>query len=433
MLGGPISVIFIARQLSLESQGVYYSILNLAVFQVWAEAGLTPLLINFSSHEASHLKWDSAGLAQAPSQNLQRLSQLTRLALYYFTLAAPILALSLVGLGSMAFGRLDAAQRVAVGPVWAAVVPAVCLRFTMTGLWAILEGGGRMLWVYRIRLADTILSLLFLWLGLHLGLGLYALPLSFWAGCGVQACAMFGVRKSIQQLLSFSPSRLDPALLREIWPLQWRLGLATVSGIVGSQFSSLLLYFRNASEAGQLGMTWSILAGGSALSGILIAARNPQQCALVARGEQVSARAYYRKTLLTVFALNSVIIAAGVGTVWCLQAYQTRWAARVLDVGAAALLGAGLVITWFTWAQSSWVRAHKQEPFLLISLLHAGAILAGIAWLAPVYGAFGLALAYASSSVFIVFPGTTYYSERLVAKGLADSSSEERPGPICSS
>ena len=415
MLGGPISVFFIANRLSLESQGLYYSIMNLAVFQTLAEVGLTPLLITFASHEASHLQWDKSGLAQAPDRNLQRLSQLTRIALYYFLLAAPILALVLTGMGVTVFGKLEAAQRLAVVPVWAAALPAICLRFMLTGLWAILEGCGRMLWVYRVRTADTVLSLLVLWLGLHFGLGIYALPLSYWVSFSLQFGAMLWIRAPLRQLFYISPATVEWTIVREIWPLLWRVALATLAGMVSSQFSSLMLYFRTAAEAGQLGMTWSLLAGTSAICGILIAARNPQQCGLVARNDVVLARVFYRKTLLAVIVLASSIVTAGTVAVWAAGEFHSRWAARLLDPQSTALLGLGLAISWICMAQSSWVRAHKREPFLFVNLLNSCALLIGIVCLVPGRGAYGLALAFTGSLALFLFPGTTYFSERLVA------------------
>lgn len=430
VLGGPLSVLLIAKRLSLESQGIYYSILNLVIWQTWAEAGLTHILITFSSHESPQLKWGPCGEPQAPPENLQRLSQLIKIALYYFAIASPILGLGLAGVGMLAFGRLEPGQRLTVGAVWLAAIFPICLRFMMTGLWSIFEGCGRMLWVYRVRMMDTVLSLVTLWLGLYFGLGIYALPLSFWAGYCVQLCAMLSARASIRELLRSSPSGVDWGMLGEIWPLQWRLALAAMSGVIGSQFSALMVYFRSASEAGQLGMTWSLLAGGCALCGILIAARNPQQCVLVARGERELARSYFRKTLLGVIGLSCAGVVAATALVWWVREFQPRWAVRILDVRTTAILGIGLSLNWFTSAQCVWVRAHKKEPFLAMSLLTAGGIFLGIAWLAPSLGAYGLALAYAGSLAVLTLPVTTYFSERLLLKpeGFAEVSPKQSPG-----
>jgi hypothetical protein len=427
VLGGPFSVLLIARHLSLESQGIYYSILNLVILQIWAEAGLTHILITFSSHESPQLEWTPSGLPRAPQENLRRLSQLLKVALYYFAIASPILGLGLAGVGMLAFGRLEAGQRLAVGTVWLGAIFPICLRFMMTGLWSVFEGCGRMLWVYRMRMLDTVLSLLTLWLGLYFGLGIYALPLSYWTGYCVQLGAMVRVRASILELLRCSPKGIDWGMVGEIWPLQWRLALAAMAGVIGSQFSSLMVYFHSASEAGRLGMTWSLLAGGCALCGILITARNPHQCVLVARGERQLARNYFRKTLIGVIGLSCAGVAAATVLVWCVREFQPRWAVRILDVPTTGILGVGLVLNWFTTAQCTWVRAHKQEPFLAMSLITAAGIFLGIAWLAPTLGSYGLALAYTGSLAVLTLPVTTYFSERLLLKPAAEGFVEVSP------
>ena len=60
-LGIPVSVLtifFIARYLSPEEQGYYYTFGSIVALQVFFELGLTGIITQFVAHEASHLSWN---------------------------------------------------------------------------------------------------------------------------------------------------------------------------------------------------------------------------------------------------------------------------------------------------------------------------------------------------------------------------------------
>jgi hypothetical protein len=96
-----VTVAVIAVYLTPQTQGYYYTFLNLMALQVFAELGLGNVVVNFASHEWAKLSLGEDKRIMGPHEALERLVSLGRFAVrWYFT--AGILVF--VGVG--AAGRL---------------------------------------------------------------------------------------------------------------------------------------------------------------------------------------------------------------------------------------------------------------------------------------------------------------------------------------
>ena len=68
LISGPVTMLLIAARFSKEVQGYYFTFSSLLALQVFLELGLGQVIVQFASHEWSHLGLDSTGrIAGSPA------------------------------------------------------------------------------------------------------------------------------------------------------------------------------------------------------------------------------------------------------------------------------------------------------------------------------------------------------------------------------
>jgi O-antigen/teichoic acid export membrane protein len=181
----------------------------------------------------------------------------------------------------------------------------------------------------------------------------------------------------------------------EIWPLQWKIALSWLSGyFIFQLFTPVLFAYRGAVEAGQLGMSFSVVNALMSISMAWMSTKAPQFGTLVAKRDYLSLDRLFKLTLSRSFFVMAVI-----GIMLCLVNYilhvrSIQLASRVIDPLPFTLLVVTTMLNYVTYAQSTYLRAHKQEPFLWISLISAGLIAALTLTLGKSYGALGIMTGY---------------------------------------
>jgi O-antigen/teichoic acid export membrane protein len=179
---------------------------------------------------------------------------------------------------------------------------------------------------------------------------------------------------------------------REVWPMQWKIALSWVSGyFVFQLFNPVLFIYFGAVVAGQMGMSLALTTAVTTLAMSWISTKSPTFGQLIARRDYKLLDRIFSRTLLQAFF---AAISCGVVlllTVFVLYTLQIPLSQRVLDPLAFVLLTAVAIINVVVFAEAVYLRAHKQEPFLWISI--AIAILSALSayFLGRVYGAMGMA------------------------------------------
>jgi hypothetical protein len=156
----------------------------------------------------------------------------------------------------------------------------------------------------------------------------------------------------------------------EIWPFQWRIALSWVSGyLIFQLFSPVIFRYWGPVAAGRMGLSVTMCSGiltvgiawvntKAPLFGMLVAQRRFDELDLV----------YFpslRRSVAIVMAANCFIFSA----VLFLGYTHNRLSARVLDPLSLAFLMGATATNVFVFAQSVYLRAHKQEPYLALSLV----------------------------------------------------------------
>jgi O-antigen/teichoic acid export membrane protein len=184
--------------------------------------------------------------------------------------------------------------------------------------------------------------------------------------------------------------------------MQWRIALSWASGyFVFSIFTPVLFWYHGPVVAGQMGMTWS-LVNAMQIAVSWLAPRVPQFGILVAKRQ-------YDELDHLLWRLTYIIVTIGVAAAFCiwlfvyvLYEYGFHLATRLLPPLPTALLLLAQLLVVISLPFSSYMRAHKTEPIVHISVL--GAVLSGISamTLGKYYAANGMALGYLLINVILI-------------------------------
>ena len=400
-LAGPVTLILIARHMTPEMQGYYYTFASVLALQSFVELGFSAVVLSVASHEWANLRIEG-GRIEGSTEARSRLVSLGRLVFKWYAAASALFVL-LVGLGGYLFFAQQPNPGVDWQRPWFALVILTALLLWALPFNALLEGCNQVATVNYFRLTQAVATSLALWVALIAGAGLWA---------AVVAAAISLLRDLyllfVRYRRFFEPFLRPPEGGRigwrgEVWPMQWRLA---VSGLFGyfafSLFNPVMFHYHGAVAAGQMGMTLALATALQSVSMAWIQAKVPTFGMLIAKREYASLDAYFYRTS----AIALVLICAGAILLWLLVAWLYaighEFAARLLPPLPTALFFLAAVLMQLSFSLTAYLRAHKQEPLMPLSIFFGTAVGFLVWGLGSRYGAMGAAVGYLAAVIAAV-------------------------------
>lgn len=419
VLTGPITLITIAHFLSPAAQGFYYTFSSVVSLQIFFELGLSFVVLQFASHEKAGLSWTECRTLEGTPLNKQRLASLLRLCIKWYGIIALLMVIILLPTGLWFLGNNKSNLDIQWQLPWVLVVVSAGGILLLDSLLSFLEGCGLIAEIARMRLFQNLLSSFCLWSAFALNANLLAAAIPNIIALIVVSTWLYrNYRHLFLDLLNFSKqggtSESPNATIswkKEIFPLQWRIALSWLSGyFIFYLFTPVLFAFYGAIIAGKMGMSLSITNAIVALSISWISTKSSPF------GSLISAKKYRELDQLFFPALVQsvgVSILGGIvlwSSVFFLQQIDHPFSHRLVDLLPLALLGLASVCNVYIYNLSVYLRAHKQEPFLNISIING--ILTGLStyFLGREYGILGMTAGYLFINIFgAIIPGTLIF------------------------
>jgi len=368
VVAGPITILLIVRHLSPEIQGFYYTFASLLVLQSFVELGFYIVIIYLASHEWSQLRINSKGRIEGSPEALSRLVNLAHLIFKWYAVASVLYIIGVSIVGYIFFSQSSYPDVHWQGP-WLTLVLFTGLLLWMLPFNSLLEGCNQVATINLFRLIQVLLGSLALWATLAWHWGLWA------------AVAMVTVRLICNMYLLFVryrhfftsffryPISVTMSWKSEIWPMQWRLGL---SGIVNyfafSLFNPVMFHYHDATIAGRMGMTWQVVGALQEIGLAWLTAKGPRFGMLIAQKEYKQLDRLWIRTSLVSF---SVVCFGGV-VLWFLlyglNMFQIPVAQRLLSPLPAGLFLLACILRHIGACQTTYLRAHKKEPIVVMSV-----------------------------------------------------------------
>ncbi|PKB22449.1 lipopolysaccharide biosynthesis protein [Janthinobacterium sp. 64] len=410
---GLVTIFMVTHFLSPELQGYYYTFNSLIALQIFVELGLTYVIIQFSSHEMAHLIWQKNGTVLGDAQSKRRLQSLINFSITWFGIAALLIILILLPVGVYFFNSSAVMESSFDSSIpWSILVVFTAINLIITAAAAILEGCGKVSDIAVLRLLQSLASVTVTWLVLWNGGGIYAIVVN---------CIMLTIvggiwiwykyRSFFIDILRYSKNSPGMDWRNEIWPFQWKIALSWMSGyLIFQLFNPLLFATHGPIAAGKMGMSLQIIAAMNAAAMAWISTKVPTYGKMVVSGKTKELDALVARGFLQSFCfLLSGIIGLGLIFLY-LSEIKSPFSSRVLPLPLLLILAFVSLGNHVVSVQGAYLRAHKEEPFMMISIITGiSTALFALLWV-PHNGVAGAVYAYAISALGIgLIGGTTIF------------------------
>lgn len=394
---GPVTVFLVARFLRPDQQGFYYTFGSVLGLNIFFELGLAYVLLQFASHEKAHLEWTTLGSVAGSETAQIRLAALLKLAMRWYGVAASLVIFIILPTGIFLFSRNYGISGTVVWRApWVWLTIASALDLLISPLLAVLEGCGKVAQIASMRVGQNVLSTLGLWLGLVFHGALFSVAIDQTLNVVIAlAWIVFGYRRFFTALAATDVAEAPFNWRAEVWPFQWRIAFSWLSGyFIFQLFNPVLFATHGAVVAGQMGM--SVVAC-NALFGVAAAWMNTKTSpfgVLVAKHRWNELDSIFFRTL----AQSTVVLIIGAIAGFCIVVFLDRYypslGGRLLPPGPFACVLGATILNYAIFSQTQYVRTHKTEPFLSLSIVMALLTGASTIILAGPFGALGVAAGY---------------------------------------
>lgn len=409
--GALITIGLISLFLSKQEQGYYYTFSSIMAIQIFFELGLTSIIVQYVAHEAVDIQWLSPVKLSGSPERLSRLASILSLCYRVFTISAILLFIILLISGYLFFSYYKGgASEVQWQLPWVIVCLATALMLIINPILAYFEGLGQVKEVAKIRLKQQILLLLVSSLTLAFKLGLYALGFStlfsFILGAGI---IIFSHRRLLLLNITQEASIWRISYRKEIFPYHYKIALSWIGGFLLFQlFNPILFATEGAIVAGQMGITLAALNGISSISMSWITTKVALFSSFIARKEYSSLDIIFNRTVKQLAFVNIILLGLFVIGLEILAIIYSPLRDRFLPTLPVILLSITVFVNQFVFSWATYLRCHKQEPFLLISVLNGILCACSSIYLSHHFGVLGMVIGYTVLTIIISGMGGYY-------------------------
>ena len=376
LISQPVTILFIGKYLSPVQQGFYFTFSNIISLSIFLELGLGTILTQFASHEFAYLNWQK-GKLEGAGHSLNRLLSLGRKTFIWYTVMSACFAVIIIPVG-INFFKGDHPEVHYVAP-WIFLVFFSASNLILYAFTSVLEGCGKVSDVQLMKLVQSLLGNVCIWMLLLSGMGLFAAA----ALSTIQfVITLIWIRvkywQFIHQIIAFDKgSQPQLSWKKEILPLQWKIGLSWISGyIIFQSINPMLFKYRGAIEAGQMGMSISLSNLATVIGMAWLTTKIPSYGSYINRNEINELKKVAKKNTIMAFSVALVCSLFLLLALNLLIIYLPAYKSRFLPAVSIAFLLAYSLINIIINSISSYARSFKQEPFMYSSV--ASAVITGL-------------------------------------------------------
>ncbi len=399
---GVISVFFITTFLTGVEQGFYYTFGSILAMQVFFELGLTGIMTQFVAHEASHLILYEKSEYEGEERYKSRLASLIHFCVKWYTVLGGVVLLFLMIVGHFYFKRYGGSHVEVNWQIpWILICIATAIKLFQAPFTSIFMGLGMVKEMSKIGFWQQIILPSVSWLSLACGFKLYVLGIGYLASVFLWICFIWkmGMARIIINLWKIKMSE-RVSYFKEIFPFQWKIALSWVSGyFIFQLFNPVLFATEGAVVAGQMGMTLQALNAIQSFSFSWLNTKVPLYSKLIALKNYVELDTIFIKSTKQMVRVCLFLLLFFLLFVWILNISHLRighnvLAERFLPFIPTLLLMVTVYLQQYTNSWATYLRCHKQEPFLLPSVCGAVADASSTIVLGKLFGLYGIVIGY---------------------------------------
>lgn len=329
----------------------------------------------FISHEWSNINYVKGIGFQGNSESILKLSFIKQFIIKWYSFLSLLLFLSL-SIGGYYFMKQASIKSDIPISLW--LLPWLVislfrsLQLFISPLLIFLEGINEIENINRFRLQQSLRERIISWIIIILGGKL-------WLFSGASIINIIGqihfFKKKyfllLKDLLKLK-SKKNNLWKNEIFPLQWKYGISTLSGYLNFSFIVPLIFlFYGPVVAGQMGISWAIITVFWSLSVTLITTKIPSFAMYAANKDFIKlnklfVKSTFSSTLLLI--LTTILLLLGIIV---LKLFYPEISGRFLPSSPFIIFSLSIIPHHLKYSMTSYMRALKQEPFWKISVLES--------------------------------------------------------------
>lgn len=417
IIAGPVTMLLVAHYFNLAQQGFYYTFSSVLALQVVFELGLAFVITQFASHEFTVLSWGTAGQVHGDQKAINRFHAILRRSVIWYGGVALLMALFVLPAGLLFFSSHEMVDyAVSWQAPWVALVLAASAYLPIVPVLAAIEGSGQVARVSRLRLIQGVCASVTVWAAIAGGAGLYAAGVTFavnvivgygWIARNYPALlsAIRHEKKEEQQSTSFSWKH-------EVWPMQWRIAVSWISGyLIFQLFTPILFYYHGPAMAGKMGMSLVIANMLNSVALVWLQANTPVMAQSVARGDwqmldRVFTQVFWQSVAVSL--AGSFLVLAGLKIFSAYPLVQ-----RMLPLSDMVYLLMAFSLSHVIGALAHYLRMHKREPFMFLSVFGAIQVALAMWYFGRLYGSTGMVMSLLLINLVYGLPSALWLWQRL--------------------
>jgi hypothetical protein len=407
VVGGVLTLIILPTQLDGDSLGYYYTFSSLIALQVFFELGVNQVILQFVSHEFAHLRIEQGPVLSGPVHHMDRLTLLVRAIVKWYTTAALLFAL-IVGVSGYYFLQSQVhTASVSWSKQWVLVVIFSAVNLWVSPFLTFIEGSGQVGQVARSRLYQSIIGYTALWTVALFGGGIWAVLCVPLANASVSILWLRKHGKLCRWLVSRrTPSASTFSWRTEILPFQWRIAVSWISGyFIFNLFTPVTFSKFGPAQAGRVGVALAMFNAISAIGMSWVTAKSAHLNMHVARNERLALNRLFTGLLIRSTVATGIICVVALAAAHELPFFWPRLAAKMPEIAVLLPLAISTVANSVVFSQAIYMRAHKEEPMLPVSVVSG--FLAGLAiYFGSRIGMLAMMSMYTCVTVIVTLPWT---------------------------
>ena len=409
---GVISIFFIATFLTGEEQGFFYTFGSILAIQTFFELGFTGIMTQYVAHEVVHLNINDSFLYEGDEKYKSRLAYLVKFCTKWYTVVAALFLIVVIIVGIVYFNRFDESG----GSVnwlwpWLLLCFSTAVKLFQSPFTAICTGLGKVKEMNEISFYQQLIIPVSQWILFACGVKLYVVGIS--SLLGVIIWCIYVWKKNLWQMLYglFREKVTETvSYMQEIFPYQWKIALSWISGyFIFQLFNPVLFATEGAVVAGQMGMTISVLTAIQAFALSWQNTKIPLYSGLIELKKYEELDNAFNKALKQMIGVCLVLVMMMYGGILFLRV--TRFSIggsvlceRFLDFLPLTLMVIPMILNQFIGSWATYLRCHKQEPFLWNSVVIGVLCCASTFFLGNKFGIYGITISYCCITLFVAFP-----------------------------
>lgn len=399
---GVFSVVLYATCLTKEEQGYYYTFASVLAIQGFFELGFTGIMTQFVAHEHAHLSWGADSISlEGESIYRSRLASLLHICVKWYSVVAVLFLVALQVAGTFFFEEFGKDDNVDWETPWIIISTMNAWSLFTAPLFSFMNGLGLVKDMAKMNFYRTIVNTIILWICLLLGLKLYSMAFSAIVSA-MYVILYFATHKFFKILIGIWKTYVHERVsyMKDIFPYQWRIALSWMSGYFIFNFMNPVIFASVGSvAAGQFGMSINILNQIRNLAMSWITTKIPLMSRLIELKEYFDLDRMFRRTVIQEVCVCLALLSGFWVIIILLRETQFSFGGsvlseRFLDYLPLLLVTIPVVLQAVNDNFATYLRCHKKEPFLIISIVSGIASAISILVMGKYFGLYGICGGY---------------------------------------